>query len=429
VAAGLAIFGSVAASAPTPEDFGAKGDLKFVVDAGITSGLKVLTSLTAAFTAADIGKTVMIRGAGTEANWHAYTSTIASVTNGTTAVLALNASTTVAGAVAIYGTDDTAAFKDAIAEAVEEGIAAGTYSGELLVAGRYMIAGAPTLGGATKGNAQIPIPIVDSRLPKFRFTMRCPGVGAPLQHWNQTYPQLAGPTLVSSLVQPEPDGEFHAASVLGGPTNMGADPHGGDGFSNLLFGLQGSLTVLTHRNPKHIGIDLRQVANVDLEHLSVLTLASPSEMLTDSVSESFAGFANGLRLPEFFNNDLSRVTSLSVEGFSFGVVTGDHCHIERLATIYCNWCLYTNPGGVQHGLSIGNWSAEYGQHILLCEGQSGAKYPITVQRLDVEEMKAPKQFVDAENALRGTVNYAEQASAAPTKTGAEHLHITDNNNS
>lgn len=415
-------------SAKTVESFGAKGDVKVVMDGKITSGQKTFESATASFTPADVGKTLMIRGAGSETNFHAYTGIIESVTNSTTIVMTVAASTTIENAAVVYGTDDTEAFKTAIEKLVEEGISNGTYEGELTCNRRYMLAGSPTLGGDTKGNAQVPVPIVDSQLPKFKFTLNCAGWGAALQHWNQTHPQIVGTCFVSSLVQPESDGTYHAASVLGGPTNMGEDPHGGNGFSNMLFGIKGSLTVITHRNPKHIGVDLRQIAQADVDHLSVLTLAAPGEMWSDVTGNSFAGFSNGLRMPEFFNNDLSRVTSLSVEGFSFGVVVGDHCHIDRLATIYCNVCLYTNPTVVQHGLSIGNWSAEYGQSIMLCEGQAGAKYPVTIQRLDVEEMQAEKQFVDSENVLRGTVQWAEQKSAAPTKTGAENLKITDNNN-
>lgn len=74
-------------------EYGAKGDGKTVTDGAMTSGSAVLTSATAAFTAADVGKQISVTHATSVTL--IFATTIASVTNSTTAALAAPA--TVAG--------------------------------------------------------------------------------------------------------------------------------------------------------------------------------------------------------------------------------------------------------------------------------------------------------------------------------------------
>jgi hypothetical protein len=99
----------------TPEMWGAKGDGIALRDAAITSGTNVLSSASRAFTAADVGKLVVVWGAAanvTSAEGESVPGTLASSIasiSGSNAVLAANAAVTVTGATAIFGTDDTAA--------------------------------------------------------------------------------------------------------------------------------------------------------------------------------------------------------------------------------------------------------------------------------------------------------------------------------
>lgn len=102
------------------KSYGAKGDMRLVTDAAMTSGSATVTSASAAFTAADVGKSVRVGGAGA-AGVDLYT-TVSSVTNSTTAVLAANASTTVASAQFRVATDDTAAIRNAIAAALNSAL-------------------------------------------------------------------------------------------------------------------------------------------------------------------------------------------------------------------------------------------------------------------------------------------------------------------
>jgi hypothetical protein len=96
------------------KDYGARGDTVTVTDAAITGGTNQLSSASAAFITADAGKWVTITGAG--AAGVPVTIPITSVSAGI-ASLQSNVTTTVSGAAATYGTDDTAAINATITAA------------------------------------------------------------------------------------------------------------------------------------------------------------------------------------------------------------------------------------------------------------------------------------------------------------------------
>jgi hypothetical protein len=117
--------------------YGAKGDAKVVTDAAITAASHALSSTSAAFTTADVGKAVSINGAGTAGA--VFAATIVSVAAGV-ATLSAAAVTTVSAATAAYGTDNTTAFQNAIAAAganasAQQGCNVYTGTGNFLFAG------------------------------------------------------------------------------------------------------------------------------------------------------------------------------------------------------------------------------------------------------------------------------------------------------
>jgi hypothetical protein len=75
-----------------------------VTDAATTSASQTITSATAAFTAGDVGKTIVVHGAGPAGAL--LTTTVSAVTNGTTATLTAAASTTTSGTYAAVGNRD-----------------------------------------------------------------------------------------------------------------------------------------------------------------------------------------------------------------------------------------------------------------------------------------------------------------------------------
>jgi len=111
---GIAASGSVQVSVA---NYGAVGNVKVVADGAMTAGSTTLTSATAGFVAADVGKGVIVQAAGPldpQPVRSSLTTTIAAVTNGTTVTLAAAAAATTSAARVVWGTDDTAAFQSAI---------------------------------------------------------------------------------------------------------------------------------------------------------------------------------------------------------------------------------------------------------------------------------------------------------------------------
>lgn len=101
------------------KDFGAKGDGKRVTDAVLTSGSGVVTSATAAFTPADVGKLANAWKEGGTAT--IALGTIASYQSATQVTLSNNASSSASGCILRWGTDDRTAINDALAAVVNRG--------------------------------------------------------------------------------------------------------------------------------------------------------------------------------------------------------------------------------------------------------------------------------------------------------------------
>ena len=124
---------------PSVLDIGAIGDARQVADAAISASSATLTSATASFVPGDAGKTAVVKGAG--AAGALLITTIASVTNSTTAVLAAPAGSSVTGTTLTVGTDNTQAFQNAIAS-----ISAGGQS-LLVPGGKYLVTDTLTING------------------------------------------------------------------------------------------------------------------------------------------------------------------------------------------------------------------------------------------------------------------------------------------
>lgn len=90
-------------------DNGVLNDAQVVEDAGVANGSPTLTSPSSAFTAGLVGQSVAVAGAGPAGA--TLVTTIADVPSPTTLTLATNASTTVANARTVYGTNNTTALQ------------------------------------------------------------------------------------------------------------------------------------------------------------------------------------------------------------------------------------------------------------------------------------------------------------------------------
>lgn len=92
--------------------YGAAADCLTVTDGAITNGSAVLTSASALFTSAHVGKTIVVAGA--ISGGLSLTTTIASRQSASQVTLTAGATATVTGASVAWGTDNTTAFQAAI---------------------------------------------------------------------------------------------------------------------------------------------------------------------------------------------------------------------------------------------------------------------------------------------------------------------------
>jgi hypothetical protein len=144
------------------QSYGAKGDGQLVTDGSMTAASAVLTSASSRFAAGDVGKLILVKGAG-PAGVTTLVTTISAYTSATQVTLTATASTTVSGALVMWASDDTAAFQSAINAAATWAQAHGSAARVFVppAGGQfYGIGGALQTGGSTKGNAQVTLRIV-----------------------------------------------------------------------------------------------------------------------------------------------------------------------------------------------------------------------------------------------------------------------------
>jgi hypothetical protein len=99
-----------------PGGYGGVGDAVGPITGSITTGTNILTRSGGLWTSADIGKLVLVNGAGGSASTP-LTTTISGFTNGTTVTLAANATSTAAAQGVYYGTDNATAINSTWAAA------------------------------------------------------------------------------------------------------------------------------------------------------------------------------------------------------------------------------------------------------------------------------------------------------------------------
>lgn len=408
----------------TPEEHGALRDCVSLVDAAIDESTTTLTSASASFSAGDVGKVIVVSGAGLTALKNTLVSTIASVTNSTTVELADAASVTVSGARATYGTDDTAAIQAALDAAVTAGIADGTHYAEVVFsAGQYMVAGALVSGAPTYGNAQLTIPVIPEAGQKFTLVLRGSG-DATMAHWMQTVPQAGGTVLRSTLVGATLDGTWGAPACVGGPTR--ADMGGGfsAGWSNMLLVVDG-ITVLAPRDPTFTGIYAVRLAQLHVISYAALADRTPTEM---HASKPVNDLGLGLGVPRVSNNDFVLIEDYVCEAWYYGMTLTDHLTAMRVAIIYCAVAigLYGVGSTSEHGASILNASIEDCAQAVEAVINSGGRFPLNIHMLNTE-LAAGTAFTDANGGLVGQVNFTANDNSAPTVSGCANWRIVDLN--
>lgn len=403
--------------------YGAKGNGKAVGDGAMSSSVNTttLTSATAGFTAADVGKVIIVNGAG--AAGVPLSTTISTFTNATTVILAAAAATTVSNASVVWGTDDSAAINSAVSAAVTSGV--NNYGEVFFPPGIYMVAAATTKGGATQGNAQIPLPVIATGASqKFALSLTGAKDGSSWVHWDQSIPQTSGATIVSTLVGQTLDGTWGAPSIIGGPT---VAVNGSDTYSNMRITVDG-LRVMAPYNPSVVGFDFKFLAQMHIKTASALAFASTAggTPLITTVPTNSIGM--GLRSPSNGNNDANLVWDYGCQGFYYGLQISEHFSATRIACVYTNvGMIAINGGGSFHGASIVNYNAEATTTALQMLGTGGSSFPLNIDAMSVETITT--DIDDASNLLRGQINWNNIANTAPVTSGAGNVRIVSCNNS
>jgi hypothetical protein len=358
-----------------PEGYGAKGD-GIVCTVNTTSGSTTVTATPASFTstAADGGKHIMIHGANGSGNGPLIT-TIVSVTDATTAVLAAAPSATVSGCPAVFGTDDQPAVNAAVSAAASYALA-GDYFAEILFGAKiYILAGAPIqTGNGTSTptfNAQIPIPCpaADGTSRKLVIALTGTGGGGYLQFWQSLIPNVAGTALVSMAVTSStPNATFGQQSVIGGPSGS-AGFSAANGFANVKAVVNG-LNVWLPIYPNIKAFDFGYVSALRAQecgaHIFAPTGVNASavppylNVITAPALTSSSGV--GWRTPVSGNNADVSMTDCAVEGYEIGFLVFDHFDAHKLNSIYCDVAMkFDGPegtSGTQHMLRVSSITAE-----------------------------------------------------------------------
>lgn len=438
-ATALANLGGVAASAVAQikgarvyvEDQGAKGDGKAFDDAAMTASSATLTSASSAFVLGDVGKVVQVAGAGTSGV--ALLTTISAFTNGTTVTLTAAAVTTVTGAHAIYGTDDTTAINAAITAAVSAAQSSGSNMADVCFqAKRYMIGGALVQGGSTLGNAQIPLPVIP--MTSHIVTLRLIGAGeaSALPHWLQTAPQRGG-TVLCTTVAGTNHATFGEATMIGGPNKKQGYGSATNVWNNMQVVIDG-ITLSLPKDPQISGFDLQGTAESYIKSAAVMT----NQDVPHYVRSTTATWQFGYRMPDTNNQSVQIIDRYTAEGCCYGLMVGEHCNASGLYLFYNVVALQcVNTTTMPHSCWIAYANCEGNTEVL--QNDSGSPFNINIACLDIENVSGygTTRFIsDDSNHLRGEIRFTQPSSGGSSPlpfgstqisggTGATQVRIID----
>lgn len=268
----------------------------------------------------------------------------------------------------------------------------------------YLVSGALIQGGATKGNSQIPCPVVDPTVgQEIVMVLRGSRDASAVAHWAQTVPQVSGAVIRSTLTTGTNDGTYGVASVIGSPTSpQGYGMAGNDAtFTNLQVVIDG-ITVVTPSDPTVIAFDFNGVAGVNILSAAALANATPAGMVAPTHNWSM-----GIRMPAVNNHDNCNIVFMSVEGFYYAYTFNEHTTFHRILAVYCIHGIYA-IGGSAHACITGLYAS-----IELCQASltidPGTLCQVYIANLDVEDGTTPWNpswhISDSGNQGRGYIGF------------------------
>lgn len=382
----------------TDAAYGAVGDAQVVGDGVMSSGSAVLTSATANWPVTVAGKAVSVKGAAATGVTTAY-GTVVSRDSSTQLTLSFTNTSggALANAVAIVGTDDTAAVQ-AATDAAEAYLAAGnTYAQVYFPPLPYVIAGA--LNTSKSGNGQIVFgPQPTTAVKKIlEFVGQSDGAAA-VRHWQQLVPQFAGSCLISFGVYASVGAQITSINNDGNPgvicgPNEGSGYGVGAVYSNTQAVIR-NLAILTGHSSFGLtygAFNLYGCANAHVENVGYGTAGTVASPSTDYSSPGVfgTGLSIGALLPAPGNNDYTWALNLSCSGgYTYALFLTEHAVVARYMALYC-WAglcavgTYFGSVGSVHAMKVLSASIEACTHELYIIGAgSGGVGPI----IDIDQL-------------------------------------------
>lgn len=403
--------------------YGAKGDAKVVADGAMASGSTTLTSATANFTAADVGKAISVKGAAATGVTTLVT-TIAAYVSATQVTLAgANGSGgAVSNAVVIWGTDDTVAIQAAV-DAAEAYLAAGnTYAQVYCPPLPYVIAG--PLNNTRSGNGQIVFGVYPATGVKkvLEFASDVTGAAA-VRHWQQLVPQYGGACLISLGVYASTAAQTANINADGNPAVI-SGPNEGFGygaaalFSNVMPVLTNISFLTTHSayGLTYGAANFYGCANAHITNFSTGTAGIVAVGSDYSSPGTFGtGLSVGLLLPAPGNNHHVVLDNVSIQGgYTYACFFTEHAVAKRYMALYC-WAgavfvgNYFGSVGSVHAMRIESCGIEAcaNEVYILGVGSGGVGPIVHIEELSTES-STPNVAGQAAHmaAARGWINWA-----------------------
>ncbi len=298
------------------ESFGAAGDLRFGRDGAMTASSAILTSATGNFAGSDVGKTIVVNGAG--AAGVPLVTRIISRQSARQVTLAERSSSPVSGTIYYYGTDDTAAFQRAINDIVAE-------NGGVIVLGKknYLISRALVLPGRDISRQQV-------ALVEFRGAL-----GPIRSNWNNVDQKLGGGNDVKLPIEGQ---TILQTTSLAGKI---IDVEWQTPLSQAPSGIQVSFQNIVFRVPamsSTTGLDLRHVYSCRITDVTV----EPSDHQSNLPPPVAGGV--GIWLPRVGNGAQVVLDKVGVAGFDTGIRFSEHTDLRDVWIYRCRYALMAEAG-------------------------------------------------------------------------------------
>lgn len=315
-------------------DHGALGDGRSLSDLATTASSTTVSSVTAAFTSADIGKIICVEGAGV--GGAPLRATISSITSGTAVVVGTAATGSMSAKRGLVATDDGPAFQEAIDWLADNG------GGVLYVPpGQYLINTAVSQNAGIetgKGRAQIHLPALDLSTEEPIY-IELKGVNNPARNlsWNagMTQPLNTGGSIIHSYVSSATAGD---AIFAGGPPTGVAWQHSG------IYVEAHDLTFRTYANPRITPLNLRYIGGARVANLLVDS-GTPLQSVVEPTNEAYCVILPGV------NNFLpSAAINCDFVNYRYGLQVSEHAEIDDVRVWLCARALMLE--GASHSLHI-----------------------------------------------------------------------------